>query len=228
MWSRRPPSRATRHRCCARSNRAGDRIPSIDVFRSAILGARGIGKSVVPTGNRTPTLAEAGISKNLAHRARRRPHRGDKNVGFPKPRVLPAPATAMRARRGSRRVGKSEKRPLSRYLDKLQPPWRHRVRSPQRTVFARCSPHTSECPCRSATHAARVPAPSARPECCTSPASCRRWRRAAGDAGVATAPIKTARRSRIISLLSRVKHGGAFAFSRAMSLTDRKDTISHR
>lgn len=34
-------------------------------------GARGIGKSAVPTGNRTPTLAEAGIDKKLSSRAQK-------------------------------------------------------------------------------------------------------------------------------------------------------------
>jgi hypothetical protein len=34
-------------------------------------GARGIGKSAVPSGNRTPTLAEAGIDKKLSSRAQK-------------------------------------------------------------------------------------------------------------------------------------------------------------
>jgi hypothetical protein len=124
-----------------------------------------------------PTLAEAGIDQNLAHRARR--------SRIPSRR--PAPATAMWARRGSRPAGRSAPIGHCRYRQRTGTPLPLALRCRRFSASARRSRHRLSRPSRSAARAARVPARSARPECCTSPASCRRWRRPPDGAGVATA-----------------------------------------
>jgi len=51
--------------------RLGEMIASQKAAGGLNTGAKGIGKSAVPTGNRTPTLAEAGIDKKLSARAQK-------------------------------------------------------------------------------------------------------------------------------------------------------------